>query len=145
MLGLIGDVLVVVLLGCATMLCVVLTIAVIKLVPPLLRSARNLDKISTDLTAVSGDVAQDIAKAARNTSVASENAVEASANTVAATGDFAGAMTTLAAVSQLDIRAILTLVANGNIGNVKELAGFVAGNIPQAASRVGSMFRRGGG
>lgn len=145
MLGLIGDVLVVILLGCATILCVALTIGVVKIAPPLLRSARNLDKISGDFAAVSHDIAEDLAKTAHNTAAASENAVQASSNMVSATGDFADAMATLAAVARVDIRAILTLVAKGNIGTLKDLAGYVAQNIPQAASRMGSIFRRGTG
>ncbi|MCY4414790.1 MAG: hypothetical protein OXE87_00540 [Chloroflexi bacterium] len=104
-----------------------------------------MDKISSDVAAVSQDIAQDLAKTAHNAATASENAVGASGNMLSATNDFADATATLAAVSRTDIRAILTLVANGNIGTLKDLAGYFAENIPQAAARVGSIFRRGGG
>ena len=143
-LDLITDVGVAVLLVVGVILCAALTIAVVKLLPPLLNTARNLEKVTSDLAAVSGDVAQDIAKTAQNTAAASENAVESSQNLVNATGDFAEAAANVAAISRLDIRAILVQVAGGNITNVKELAGFVGRNIPQAASRVRSLFRRGG-
>lgn len=143
--GLIGDILFVILLGCASTLCLALTIAVVRIAPPLLRTARNLDKISGDFAAASQDIAEDLAKTAHNAAGASENALEASSNMVSATGDFADAMATLAAVARMDMRAILTLFANGNIGDLKDLASYVAQNIPQATSRIGSIFRRGSG
>ena len=144
-LDLITDVGVAALLIVGVLLCITLTIAVVKLLPPLLNTARNLEKVSSDLAAVSGDVAQDIAKTAHNAAVASENAAESSQNMVNATGDFAETAANLAAISSLDIRAILTQVARGNVGSLKDLASFVAQNVPQATSRVGSLFRRGGG
>lgn len=70
--------------------------------------------------------------------------MEAMQNIKDATGDFAEAAANIAAISRLDIRAILTQVVRGNITNLKDLAGYVAQNMPQGASRVGSFFRRGG-
>ena len=105
----------------------------------------NLRKISADVVSVSGDAMQDIAKTTHNTAALSENAVEAMQNIHGATGDFAETAANVLAISRLDIRAILVQVARGNITNVKDLASFVGNNIPRAASRVGSFFRRGGG
>ena len=144
-LDLITDLGVAVLVIVGSVLCVTLTIAVVKLLPPLLNTARNLEKITSDLAAVSADVAQDISKTAQNVSAASANAVESSQNMVNATGDVAEAAANVAAISSLDVRAILTQVARGNIVNLKDLASFVAQNVPQATARVGSLFRRGGG
>ena len=144
-LGLITNVGVVILLLLAVILCVALIVAVVKLLPPLLKTARNLEKVSGDLVAVSGDATRDIANAAHNLNIASENTVEASKNVVAATTDFAETAANVVAISRLDVRAILSQVARGNIGSLKDLASFVAQNVPQATSRVGSLFRRRGG
>ena len=182
-LDLIIDIGTVLMLLAAVVLCVTGTVVLVKLLPPLLRSAQNLEKISTDAAAVSGDITLDISKTARNAAAASENAIEASGNlrkisndiasisgdvaqdtaktarnaatasenTVEATecivnaaGDFAEAAANVVAISRLDVRAILTQIASGNINNVKDLAGFAGRNIPRAVSRVGSFFRRGG-
>ena len=89
------------------------------------------------LVAVSGDAARDIANAAHNLNMASENAVEASKNVADATTDFAETAANVVAISRLDIRAILAQVARGNIGNLKDLAGFVAQN-----GTVGNFPRR---
>ena len=43
-----------ILLIVAAVLCVALIVAVVKLLPPLLQTARNLEKISSDFAAVSG-------------------------------------------------------------------------------------------
>lgn len=223
MLDLIINIGIMLLLVAAITLCVVTIIVLVKLAPPLLRAARNLDKISTDAASVSRDIADDVAKSARNTFITSEHAVEASANlrkisndvasvsgdvardiaetahnasmasqsTVIATNnfaqlsneiasisgeatldianaahnasatsdniaeathnvmhatrDFAETAANVVAISRLDIRSILRLVSSGNVRTLKDLAGVVAGKLPQAASRVGSVFRRGGG
>ena len=103
----------------------------------------DLERISNDVSAVSGDFARDASRVAQNSAAASENAVEASRNVVNAAADFAEAAANVAAYSRLDVRAVLAQVAAGNINNLKDLAGFVGQNLSRAASRVGSMFRRG--
>lgn len=134
-LDLVIDIGVLVLLVAGISLCVMLMVVLLKFVPPLLRSARNLDKISGDAAAVSGDVANDIATATRNAAAASENVVDASQ-------DIATAASALAAIGQFNVPAILAQVASGQIGNVRQLAGFIGNNWPDAASRVGRFFRR---
>ena len=105
----------------------------------------NLRKISADVVSVSGDAVQNIAKTTHNAAAVSEGAVEAMQNIRGATGDFAEAVANVLAISRLDIRAILVQVAMGNVTSIKDLASSISNNIPRAASRVGSFFRRGGG
>ena len=100
---------------------------------------------ATAIAGVADDVTTDVSQTAHNAAAASENTVAASRNAVEATKDLAEIAAALVGIARLDVRAILTQFTAGNIGNLKDLAGFIIRNIPQGAARVGSIFRRGGG
>ena len=74
-LDLVTDIGVIALILAGIVLCIAVIAFVARLTPPLLRSARHLEKVSKDTAAVSEGVANDIAMTARNAAIASESAV----------------------------------------------------------------------
>lgn len=99
-------------------------------------ASKDLATTAGALAAVSEEVSGDVATTARNAAAASENVV-------AASRDVATAANSLAAVGQLNVPVILGQVASGQIGNIRQLAGFIGSNWPAAASRAAAFFRRG--
>ena len=135
-MDLIIEIGIVALLAMGITVCITILVILLKLVPPALRTIRNLEKITEDFAGVSDSVASDIAGASHNAATASENMVRASE-------DFCTAAAALASLGRLNVPMILAEVAQGQIKNVRELAGFVGRNWPATASRIGSFFSRG--
>lgn len=88
-LDLIIDIGVILLLLVSIVLCVTATAVLARLTPPLMRSAKHLEKISGDAAAVSEDLTNDIAKTTRNAAIASDSAVATLAHLEKISGDAA--------------------------------------------------------
>ena len=88
-LGIVIDMGVILLLLVSVVLCIAAIAVLARLTPPLMRSAKHLEKISGDAAAVSEDVTNDIAKTARNSAVASDSAVATLAHLEKISGDAA--------------------------------------------------------
>ena len=114
-LNLIIDIGVIVLILAGIALCIVVIALVTRLTPPLLRSARHLEKISEDTATVSEDVAHDIAKTARNAAIASESAVSTLGHLEKISGD-------TAAVSEAVARDIAKTARNAAIASENAVA-----------------------
>ena len=114
-LNLIIDIGVMVLILAGIALCIVVIALVTRLTPPLLRSARHLEKISEDTATVSEDVAHDIAKTARNAAIASESAVSTLGHLEKISGD-------TAAVSEAVARDIAKTARNAAIASENAVA-----------------------
>ena len=133
-LGAIKYVAVIALTISATVLVIVLTIGLSKLIPVWIRIAGNIEKttastakITQDLANVSEEAAQDFARLMSNSAQTAENLKDST--------------TLLANLSRFNVRAIAQAFSEGNVNNVRDLGRFIT---EHWSSLVGTIRRRTG-